>query len=71
MSERAVAMFGYPTEAWADPGFFASVLHPDDRDWVIAENELPPAEDNSVWVSEYRVITADGRTVWSGTSRGR
>ena len=21
-------MFGYPTEAWADPGFFASVLHP-------------------------------------------
>ncbi len=64
MSERAVAMFGYPVEAWADPGFFARVLHPDDRDWVLAENELPPTEDDSVWVSEYRVIAADGRTVW-------
>ena len=41
MSERAVAMFGYPVEAWSDPSFFATVLHADDRDWVLAENELP------------------------------
>ena len=64
MSERAVAMFGYPTEAWADPAFFASILHPDDRDWVLAESDLEMIEDDSTWVSEYRLIAADGRTVW-------
>ena len=64
MSERAVAIFGYPIEAWYDDDFFEQVLHPDDRDWVLAENELEPTEDDSVWVSEYRVIAADGRTVW-------
>jgi PAS domain S-box-containing protein len=74
MSERAVAIFGYPVEAWYDDDFFESILHPDDHDWVLAENDLEPTEDDSVWVSEYRVIAADGRTVWvrdeSWTVRG-
>ena len=64
MSPRAVAMFGYPLESWSDPDFYGTVLHPDDRDWVLAENDLPLTEDDSVWVSEYRMITADGRTIW-------
>jgi PAS domain S-box-containing protein len=64
MSERAVTMFGYPAEAWEDPAFFATVLHPDDREWVLAENDLAPTEGDTIWVSEYRVIAADGRTVW-------
>jgi PAS domain S-box-containing protein len=64
MSERAEAMFGYPVEAWSDPDFFASVLHPEDRDWVLAENDLPLTQDTSIWVSEYRLVAADGRTVW-------
>jgi PAS domain S-box-containing protein len=64
MSERAVQMFGYPLERWSDSSFFGTILHPDDRDWVLAENELEYADDDRIWVSEYRVITADGRTVW-------
>jgi PAS domain S-box-containing protein len=64
MSPRVESMFGYPAEAWHDSGFYATVLHPDDRDRVLAENELEVQEDDSIWVSEYRVITADGRTVW-------
>ena len=64
MSPRAVAMFGYPLESWSDPDFYGTVLHPDDRDWILAENDLPLTEDESVWVSEYRMITADGRTIW-------
>jgi PAS domain S-box-containing protein len=64
MSERAVAMFGYPLEAWADADFFGRILHPEDRDWVLAENDLESPEDDSIWVSEYRLIAADGRTVW-------
>ena len=64
MSHRAVAMFGYPLESWSDPDFYGTVLHPADRDWILAENDLPLTEDNSIWVSEYRMITADGRTIW-------
>ena len=64
MSPRAVAMFGYPLEAWSDPEFYQQVLHPDDRDWVLAENDLPLTEDDSIWVSDYRMLTADGRTIW-------
>ncbi len=64
ISERAVSMFGYPLERWSDPAFFAEVLHPDDRDRVLAENELESSDDDSIWVSEYRVIAADGRTIW-------
>ena len=64
MSPRAVALFGYPLESWSDPDFYGTVLHPDDRDWILAENDLPLTEDDSVWVSEYRMLTADGRTIW-------
>ena len=64
MSERAVAIFGYPLESWSDPDFYGTVLHPDDREWILAENDLPLTEDESIWVSEYRMITADGRTIW-------
>ena len=64
MSPRAVAMFGYPLEAWSDPDFYSRVLHPDDRDWVLAENDLPLTDDDSIWVSDYRMLTADGRTIW-------
>ncbi len=64
MSPRAVAMFGYPLEAWSDPDFYGRVLHPDDRDWVLAENDLPLTDDDSIWVSDYRMLTADGRTIW-------
>ena len=64
MSERAVAIFGYPLECWSDPDFYATILHPDDREWILAENDLPLTEDESIWVSEYRMITADGRTIW-------
>ena len=29
-------MFGYPREAWFETGFFASIVHPDDRERVMA-----------------------------------
>ena len=37
MSPQLEAVLGYTTEEWGqDPDFFRKVLHPDDRDWVIA-----------------------------------
>ena len=57
-------MFGYPPEAWKEPDFYASVLHPDDREMAIADIGAHLASDVDRWSVEYRVIAADGRTVW-------
>ncbi|HEX5015697.1 MAG TPA: response regulator [Candidatus Limnocylindrales bacterium] len=49
-------MFGYPMDDWKREGFFGTIIHPDDREWV---------ESNvNARASEYRILTKDGRTVW-------
>jgi PAS domain S-box-containing protein len=57
-------IFGYPRDAWSDPEFFASILHPEDRDETIAKHAAALARDDDRWSFEYRVIAADGRTVF-------
>src|SRR5918999_4975013 len=57
-------MFGYPREAWMKPEFFASVLHPEDRERTIAAHAAALGRNDDRWSMEYRVIAADGRTVW-------
>jgi PAS domain S-box-containing protein len=64
ISPRVETMFGYPPEAWMDSEFYASVLHPDDRERVLAEWEKSLSGRADRWTNEYRVIAADGRTVW-------
>ena len=56
-------IFGYPREAWMQPEFFASVLHPEDRERTIAAHVAALAAGDDRWSMEYRVIAADGRTV--------
>jgi PAS domain S-box-containing protein len=57
-------LLGYPAEvATGDPRWWASVLHADDRERVLAEwtqsdRTLEP------YAGEYRLIAADGRVVW-------
>ncbi|MBK7875846.1 MAG: PAS domain-containing protein [Planctomycetes bacterium] len=60
---QEAASFGYPLEAWLEPGFWAAHLHPDDRERAIsictrATRELRDHE------FEYRFLAADGRVVW-------
>jgi len=64
MSPQIEAVVGYTAdELVRDPGHFDRMLHPDDRDRIVAANEhcertgLPFDE-------EYRVIAKDGRIVW-------
>ena len=64
ISPRVETMFGYPPEAWMDSQFFSSVLHPDDRERVLAEQEEWLTGNVDRWTNEYRVRAADGRTVW-------
>ena len=57
-------MFGYPREAWSDPAFNLSVIHPGDRDRVVALTEGILARGEDHWSGEFRIVAADGRTVW-------
>jgi PAS domain S-box-containing protein len=64
MSPQLEAILGYTAAEWeADPEFFRKVLHPDDRDWVIAE-QLRTKEAGEPFRAEYRMITHDGSVRW-------
>jgi PAS domain S-box-containing protein len=57
-------MLGYaPEVATGDPEWWAQALHPDDRERVLAEWTRSD-ESGEPYAGEYRLIAADGRTVW-------
>jgi PAS domain S-box-containing protein len=64
VSQQAERLLGYPIQRWlTEPTFWKDHLHPDDREWAVsfcvkATAEKKPHE------FEYRMIAADGRTVW-------
>jgi diguanylate cyclase (GGDEF)-like protein/PAS domain S-box-containing protein len=61
---RAAAVLGTSPEAVAnDPGGFARLLHPDDRDRVLAEH-WDAAAKGEAFVSEYRMVGEDGTVLW-------
>src|SRR5215204_2363039 len=64
MSPQLEAILGYTAEEWtADPDLFSKVLHPDDRDWVLAEQRRTK-EAGEPFRAEYRMMTRDGRVRW-------
>ena len=64
VSGRAEAALGYPLARWRDrPDFWLDVQHPDDQA-VSAEDSQAAREESRDHDLEYRVITADGRTLW-------
>jgi PAS domain S-box-containing protein len=64
VSREAEAILGYPVESWLRvPGFWTSHIHPDDREWVVAFSGRATREHRK-HDFEYRMIVADGRTVW-------
>lgn len=57
-------LLGYSAEvATGDPEWWARALHPDDRERVLAE-WTKSDETGEPYAGEYRLIAADGRTVW-------
>jgi diguanylate cyclase (GGDEF)-like protein/PAS domain S-box-containing protein len=57
-------VLGYTQESWiADGGLWDRLLHPDDADRVIT-NEEECATSGEALVQEYRISRADGRVVW-------
>jgi PAS domain S-box-containing protein len=63
-SPQIEEMFGYSPEEWtADPDLFPRLLHPEDRERVLALDERTD-ETGEPFVAEYRQYTRDGRVIW-------
>jgi PAS domain S-box-containing protein len=64
ISPQIEQMLGYSREEWiGDPDLGPRLLHPDDRDRVLAEDERTEATGERFSI-EYRMRARDGRTVW-------
>ena len=60
---QAEKMLGYPIERWYESGFWASCIHPDDREFVIDFCSTSSLTHKN-YDFEYRMIKADGETAW-------
>jgi len=64
VSQYAQRVLGYPLANWLNqPTFWADHIHPDDREWATTycADAVADKKDHSF---EYRMITADNRTIW-------
>ena len=59
VNRRAEEIIGYPAESWAQPHFWHSHVHPDDREWV-AERYRDAVKAGQNAEIEYRFIRPDG-----------
>ena len=64
VSPQAEELLGYPPHEWVDdPLLWDRILHPEDRERVLAEEQRTMAAEET-FESEYRVVAKDGRVVW-------
>jgi len=64
VSKEAETILGYPLADWtANPQFWVEKIHPEDRDWVV-DFCLSESMKLKSHTFDYRMIAADGRTVW-------
>jgi diguanylate cyclase (GGDEF)-like protein/PAS domain S-box-containing protein len=64
VSEQAEQLLGFPQQAWTARGdFWLERLHPEDRGWA-AEFRRRLANPGDRRHFEYRMVAADGNTVW-------
>ncbi|HEN8801718.1 EAL domain-containing protein [Pseudomonas sp. CM27] len=63
VSPHAEDLLGFPLTEWLKPGFWRSILHPEDALWAQAycDSETAAGRDHSL---DYRVIRADGQPLW-------
>jgi PAS domain S-box-containing protein len=65
ISPQIEGLLGYSADEWlADPDLFVKLLHPADRERVLADHDRVFAAGDSTWSFEYRLVARDGRTVW-------
>ncbi len=66
VSPQIEAVLGYTPEEWlADPGLWVQLLHPEDRDRVLAEVQKSlQSTDGVLFQLEYRIFTRSGAMLW-------
>lgn len=60
---QAVEIFGYPIDEWYSPGFWHRLVHPDEREALLAEYYVH-LQKHDHFESEYRIPSASGEIVW-------
>jgi diguanylate cyclase (GGDEF)-like protein/PAS domain S-box-containing protein len=64
VSPQAEELLGYPASEWvSDPELWERILHPEDRERVLAEEQRTLAAEET-FESEYRLVGRDGKVVW-------
>jgi PAS domain S-box-containing protein len=64
VSKPAEEILGYPTDRWVkEPGFWRSIVHEADQERAAEAYQRATAGDPN-HDFEYRILAADGRTVW-------
>jgi PAS domain S-box-containing protein len=64
VSPQIERILGYPAELWAGrPGFWLTVMHPDDRERVLEEGGRT-VRTGEPYKQDYRMVASDGRVVW-------
>ena len=64
ISPQVESLLGYAPAEWqGDPGMWQRLLHPEDRERVLAEH-LRTNLDGSSYGDEYRLLARNGRVVW-------
>jgi PAS domain S-box-containing protein len=62
-SPQNQGLLGYSSEEAMQPGFWKTLVHPEDRERVLVEDERCE-RTGEPWHMEYRVLARDGRVVW-------
>jgi two-component system sensor kinase FixL len=60
---QAVKLLGYPVDQWYEKDFWTNHIHREDRGYAI-DFCVKSSQSCKDYEFEYRMITADGRTVW-------
>jgi diguanylate cyclase (GGDEF)-like protein/PAS domain S-box-containing protein len=63
MSPQIETLTGYSPEECKDPALRWGMVHPEDREWLQAEDERT-GEPGNIFTTEYRVLHRDGGTKW-------
>ncbi|MGO9621083.1 MAG: PAS domain-containing protein [Desulfobaccales bacterium] len=66
ISPQIESILGYSPKEWlADPGLWVKLLHPEDRDRVLAESQRDLlGSTGAVFRSEYRILTRNSDVLW-------
>jgi diguanylate cyclase (GGDEF)-like protein/PAS domain S-box-containing protein len=65
VSPQVEEILGYTPEEWkSDPGLWASLLHPDDRERALLQENREQLGDRDPPPVDYRMITRSGEVVW-------